>query len=79
MNSLASSLHNMNLSINVENKSELKHRGNRPGKGQGARAKGIGDNLLRVLRAGKRAYCSRTAVVRRFVGLKRVGRLGREG
>lgn len=70
----------MNLSINVEgNSQKLKHRGNRPGKGQdvGVVPEGKGVNLLRVLRAGKRVYCRSTAVVRRPAGLKRAGRLGR--
>jgi len=61
------------------NSQKLKHRGNGPGKGQdaGAAAEGNGVNLLRVLRAGKRVYCRRMAVVRRPAGPKRAGRLGR--
>jgi DNA-binding CsgD family transcriptional regulator len=58
---------------------KLKHRGNRPGRGQDVRAvaEGNGVNLLRILRAGKRVHCRSMAVVRRSAGPGRAGRLGR--
>ncbi|MGC2063346.1 MAG: helix-turn-helix transcriptional regulator [Thermodesulfovibrionales bacterium] len=80
MNSLAFPLLYIKLLINAEgNSQKLKHRGNRSGKGQDAKAVGEanGVNLLRVLRAGKKAYFRSKTVVRRSAGLKRAGRLGR--